>query len=87
MPNTSSNNSSTNTVFHDYFSDKVRLLSLCNAFVDTNYTDPRIMEIHTLQGNFFSNRKNEIACRAGKNLFILVENHTFILKWREDSRL
>ena len=78
MPNTSSNNSSTNTVFHDYFSDKVRLLSLCNALVDTNYTDPRIMEIHTLQGNFFSNRKNEIACRAGKNLFILVENHTFI---------
>lgn len=78
MPNMSSNNSSTNTVFHDYFSDKVRLLSLCNALVDTNYTDPRIMEIHTLQGNFFSNRKNEIACRAGKNLFILVENHTFI---------
>ena len=78
MPNTSSNNSSTNTVFHDYFSDKVRLLSLCNALVDTNYTDPRIMEIHTLQGHFFSDRKNEIACSAGKNLFILVENHTFI---------
>ena len=78
MPNTFSNNSSTNTVFHDYFSDKVRLLSLCNALVDTNCTDPRIMKINTLQGNFFSDRKNEIACRAGKNLFIIVDNHTFI---------
>lgn len=78
MVNTSFKNSSTNTVFHDYFSDKERLLSLCNALVNTNYTDPQIMEIHTLQGNFFSDRKNEIACRAGKNLFIFVENHTYI---------
>lgn len=78
MSNTSSNNSPTNTVFHDYFSDKERLLSLCNALMNTNYTDPQIMEIHTLQGNFFSDRKNEIACRAGKNLFISVENHTYI---------
>lgn len=78
MVNTSFKNSSTNTVFHDYFSDKKRLLALCNALVNTNYTDPQIMEIHTLQGNFFSDRKNEIACRAGKNIFILVENHTFI---------
>ena len=78
MVNTSFKNSSTNTVFHDYFSDKERLLSLCNALVNTNYIDPQIMEIHTLQGNFFSDRKNEIACRAGKNLFIFVENHTYI---------
>ena len=78
MVNISFKNSSTNTVFHDYFSDKERLLSLCNALVNTNYTDPQIMEIHTLQGHFFSDRKNEIACRAGKNLLILVENHTSI---------
>ena len=70
MVNISFKNSSTNTVFHDYFSDKERLLSLCNALVNTNYTDPQIMEIHTLQGNFFSDRKNEIACRIGKYLFI-----------------
>lgn len=78
MVNISFKNKSMNTVFHDYFSDKERLLSLCNALVNTNYTDPQIVKTNTLQGNFFSDRKNEIACRAGKNLFILVENHTFI---------
>lgn len=75
-----SNNNPTlcNTVFHDYFSNTSRLLSLCNSIFDTHQNDPNIVEICTLQGNFFSDRKNEIACLLNNNLFIFVENHTSI---------
>lgn len=67
-----------NTVFHDYFNNKTRLLSLCNSIVEKNYTDPQELKINTLQGNFFSGQKNDISCMIDNYVFILVENHNVI---------
>ena len=67
-----------NTVFHDYFNDKTRLLSLCNSIVEKNYTDFQNLKFSTLQGNFFSGQKNDISCMIDNYVFILVENHNFI---------
>ena len=39
------------SVFRDFFNDKVRLLSLCNALLNTDYQDPNLIEINTLEGN------------------------------------
>lgn len=66
------------SVFRDFFNDKVRLLSLCNALLDTDYKDPNLIEINTLEGNFFSGQKNDISCRIGDNFLVLVEHQTSI---------
>lgn len=66
------------SVFRDYFNDKVRLLSLCNALLGTDYTDPTLLEINTLQGNFFSGQKNDISCRIDDKWLILVEHQSSV---------
>ncbi len=66
------------SVFCDFFNDKVRLLSLCNALLDTDYKDPNLLEINTLEGNFFSGQKNDISCRIGNNFLVLVEHQSSI---------
>ena len=66
------------SVFRDYFNDKVRLLSLCNALLNTNYEDPNLLEINTLQGNFFSGQKNDISCRIDNKWLILVEHQSTV---------
>lgn len=66
------------SVFRDYFNDKVRLLSLCNALLHTDYKDPELLEINTLQGNFFSGQKNDISCRIDNKWLILVEHQSSI---------
>ena len=66
------------SVFRDYFNDKVRLLSLCNALLQTDYNDPELLEINTLQGNFFSGQKNDISCRIDNKWLILVEHQSSI---------
>ena len=50
------------TVFRDYFNNPNRLLSLCNAILETNYKDESEIEINTLEGNFFSGQKNDVSC-------------------------
>lgn len=66
------------SVFRDYFNDKVRLLSLCNALLNMNYEDPNLLEINTLQGNFFSGQKNDISCRIDNKWLILIEHQSSI---------
>lgn len=66
------------SVFRDYFNDKVRLLSLCNALLNTNYENPNLLEINTLQGNFFSGQKNDISCRIDDKWLILVEHQSTV---------
>ena len=66
------------SVFRDFFNDKVRLLSLCNALLDSDFQDPNLIEINTLEGNFFSGQKNDISCRIGDNFLVLVEHQTSI---------
>lgn len=66
------------SVFRDFFNDKVRLLSLCNSLLDTHYNDPNLLEINTLEGNFFSGQKNDISCRIDHHFLVLVEHQTSI---------
>lgn len=62
--------------FRFYFSDKARLLSLCNALTGENATDPNEIEINTLDETFFSKRKNDISCLFRDRLLILIEQQT-----------
>ena len=62
--------------FRFYFSDKTRLLSLCNALTGEDATDPNELEINTLDETFFSKRKNDISCIFRDRLLILIEHQT-----------
>lgn len=62
--------------FSFYFSDKVRLLSLCNALTGEDATDPNEIEITTLEETFFSKRKNDISCLFRGRLLILIEQQS-----------
>ena len=66
------------SLFRDYFNDKVRLLSLCNALLNTNYKDSNLLEINTLQENFFSDKKNDISCKIDDKWLILVEHQSSV---------
>ena len=67
-----------NSVFCSYFQDTSRLLSLCNAILNTDYKDSSKVEITTLEGTFFSKIKNDISCKIGNNFLILVEHQSSI---------
>lgn len=65
------------TVFRDYFNNTSRLLSLCNAVLDTGYGSPKDVLINTLEGTFFSNAKNDISCLLHNRFIVLMEHqHT-----------
>ena len=66
------------SLFRDFFNNQVRLLSLCNALLDTDYKDPNLVEINTLEGNFFNGQKNDVSCRIHNNFLVLVEHQTAI---------
>ena len=65
-----------NSVFCSYFNDKIKLLSLCNAVLNTNYTDPNELEINTLETTMLSNQKNDISCKIDNNFLVLIEHHS-----------
>ena len=73
-----SNNQYRDSVFCDFFSDPVRLLSLCNAVLDTNYDDPNELQITTLDGIFFSAQKNDISCKIRNDFLVFVEHQSTI---------
>ena len=64
------------TFFRFYFSDKTRLLNLCNALLGTDATDPNELEINTLEETFFSKMKNDISCMFRGRLLILIEQQS-----------
>ena len=66
------------TVFRDYFNEPVRLLSLCNAILGTQYSDVAELKINTLEGIFFDNQKNDISCTIGDTFLVLVEHQTSV---------
>ena len=66
------------SVFRDYFNEPVRLLSLCNAILGTQYSDVAELKINTLEGIFFDNQKNDISCTLGGNFLVLVEHQTSV---------
>ena len=65
-------------LFRDYFKDKVRLLSLCNALLGTDGTDPDEIEINTLDGIFFEQRQNDISCIYRGRFLVLIEQQSTI---------
>ena len=67
-----------NSVFCSYFSDPTRLLSLCNAVLNKTYSNPSELEITTLEGIFFDNRKNDISCKIRDNFLILIEHQSSV---------
>ena len=60
------------TVFRDFFNNEKRLLSLCNAVLETNYKDESKIEINTLEGSFFSGQKNDISCLIRDKFLVMV---------------
>lgn len=66
------------TVFRDYFNEPIRLLSLCNAILDTQYSDVGELNINTLEGIFFDNQKNDISCTLGDTFLVLIEHQTSV---------
>lgn len=67
-----------NSVFCSYFNEPERLLSLCNAVLETNYTDTAKLNINTLEGMFFDDQKNDISCTIKNHFLILVEHQTSV---------
>ena len=66
------------TLFRDYFNEPARLLSLCNAILGTDYTNPDDLNINTLEVTFFDKQKNDISCTIGEHFLILVEHQTSV---------
>ena len=73
-----SNDQYRDTLFRSYFNEPTRLLSLCNAVLDTNYDDPSQLEINTLDGIFFGKMKNDISCSIDDKFLVLIEHQTSV---------
>ena len=69
-----------NSVFCAFFNDPVRLLSLCNALLDTNYNDTNELIINTLETSMLSGQKNDISCKIGNNFLVLAEHQSSVNK-------
>ena len=67
-----------NSVFCSFFNDPTKLLSLCNAILDTNYSDVGELEINTLETSMLSNQKNDISCKIRDNFLILIEHQSSV---------
>ena len=67
-----------NSLFCSYFNDPKRLLSLCNALLNTHYSDPAELEITTLDGIFFDDRKNDISCKIRQLFLVLIEHQSSV---------
>ena len=66
------------SVFRHYFKDKTRLLSLCNAVLDTNYTDTNELKITNLDEAVFNGQKNDIGCVIGGKFLVLIEHQSTV---------
>lgn len=56
------------TVFRMLFSDKNMLLLLYNAINGTNYTDPEVLTITTLENAVYMTVKNDVSCMVDMKL-------------------
>ncbi len=66
------------SVFRHYFKDKTRLLSLCNAILNTNYTDTNELTIKNLDEAIFNGQKNDIGCVIGGKFLVLIEHQSTV---------
>lgn len=66
------------SVFRSFFNEPTRLLSLCNAVLETNYSDTTKLEINTLEGIFFDRQKNDISCTIDNHFLLLIEHQSTV---------
>lgn len=67
------------SLFRYYFTgDKRRLLSLLNALLGTDATDPDEIELNNLDASLFSAVRNDVSCIFRGQLIILVEHQSTI---------
>jgi len=66
------------SVFRHYFKDKTRLLSLCNAVLNTNYTDTNELKITNLDEAVFNGQKNDIGCVIDGKFLVLIEHQSTV---------
>ena len=67
------------SVFRHYFiSDKRRLLSLVNAVLGTDASDPDEIEINTLAASLFSATRNDVSCYFRGQWIVLIEHQSTI---------
>ena len=78
MSGSDANKQFRNSVFCSYFNDPERLLSLCNAILDTDYHDANKLNINTLDGLFFDDQKNDISCTLDNHFLVLVEHQSSV---------
>ena len=60
------------SLFRDYFNDKMR------ALLGTNYTEAEDIQINTLDGVFFSEVKNDLSCLIQNRLIVIIEHQSTI---------
>jgi len=65
------------TVFRMLFKEKSALLSLYNAVNDTNYDDPGMLEIATLENAIYMNMKNDVSFILETSLSLYEHQSTF----------
>jgi len=65
-------------LFRDYFSDKRRLLALCNLLAGEDATDPNEIKINTLDGVFFDSFKNDISCLFRGKILVIIEHQSTV---------
>lgn len=63
-------------LFRSYFSDKVRLLSLCNMLTGVECDNPDEIVINTLDGTFFEELKNDISCIYRDRFLVIIEHQS-----------
>ena len=73
-----SNRQYRDSIFRHYFKDKNRLLSLCNAILNTNYTDINELKITNLDEAIFNGQKNDIGCVIGGKFLVLIEHQSTV---------
>jgi predicted transposase/invertase (TIGR01784 family) len=66
------------TVFTSLFNDKKLLLELYNALEGTSYANPNLIEINTLSGVLFKNRRNDLSFIIDGKIVVLVEHQSSI---------
>lgn len=58
-------------LFEMVFREKKELLGLYNAVNQTNYTDPELLEINTLENAIYLSMHNDFICRTKNRLWSL----------------
>ena len=66
------------SVFRTIFNNKQRALELYNILYETNYDNPELVELITLEDVLFTPRKNDLAFLMDDKFIIVIEHQSTI---------